>query len=54
MPTMFLFVDSFEAALTLARQIAAAHRAGDVTAFVGRWKRECDEIAQRAEKGEER
>lgn len=43
LPVMFLYVSGFEEALALAREIAAAHKAGNVDAFIGRWKRENDE-----------
>lgn len=51
MPILFLYVSGFEEALSLAREIAAAHRAGDVSAYVARHARELAEIRSGRAKG---
>jgi hypothetical protein len=51
LPVMFLYVDGFEAALALAREIGEAHKAGNVDAYVGRWRREQDAAARSSRAG---
>jgi hypothetical protein len=47
-PVRFLYVDGFDSALALAREIGVAHKAGNVDVYVGRHERECEAAKSRA------